>query len=139
MSMPVCAKEVNGIGTAFEISFTLSDGKAIVTKITGNGDAIIPETVLFQSKTYKVVEIADNACKNQKIAKVTIPKNVTKIGKNAFNGCTKLKTITIKSTKLKSIGKDAFKKIHKKAVVKVPTNKYNKYSKLLKNMKIKKI
>ena len=51
-----------------------------------------------------------------------MPAGVTKIGKKAFYGCKKLKTITIKSKKLnsKSVGAQAFKGLYKKAVIKVP-------------------
>ena len=54
------------------------------------------------------------------------------IGKNAFKGCKKLKTITIKSGKLtkKSIRKGAFKGISSKTVIKVPKKKLKAYKKL---------
>lgn len=57
---------------------------------------------------------------------------VKKLGKNAFKGCKKLKTLTIKSKKLtaKSISKDAFKGLTKKTVIKVPKSKKAAYTKL---------
>ena len=60
-------------------------------------------------------------------------RNVTKIGKNAFTGCKKLKSITIKTKKLttKTVKKGAFNGISKKVVVKVPKSKYKTYKKLL--------
>lgn len=93
-----------------------------------------------------VTEIGDKAFyKCTSLTKVSLPANVTKIGKDAFSGSKKLKTITIKSTKIKSIGKNALKGISKKAVIKVPKKMYKKYKKLLtaktgfkKTMKIKK-
>ena len=48
-----------------------------------------------------------------KLTKVTIGKNVTKINKNAFKDCGSLKTIIIKTKKLKKVGKDAFSGINK--------------------------
>lgn len=88
---------------------------------------------------YKVTAVSDNALKNnKKITKVTIGKNVTKIGKNAYSGCKNLKTITIKSTKITSIGKNAFKGIKKNATIKVPKNKLKKYKSLLKKAKLAK-
>ncbi len=71
---------------------------------------------------------------------------MTEIGKQAFAGCKKLETITIKTKKLKKVGSAAIKGIHKKAVIKCPGNSYvNKYKKLFnsksgykKSMKIKK-
>ncbi|MCD8019474.1 MAG: leucine-rich repeat domain-containing protein, partial [Clostridiales bacterium] len=75
---------------------------------------------------------------NKKITKVTIGKNVTKIGKKAFYNCKNLKKITIKSTKLKAknISAKAFTKAgssnYKKLVVKVPKGKVSSYKKMLK-------
>ena len=48
----------------------------------------------------------------------------------------KLKKIIIKSSKLKTIAKDAFKNLPKKLVVKVPAKKIKLYKKLLKKQKI---
>ena len=55
---------------------------------------------------------------------------VTAIGDNAFKGYKKLKTITIESKNIKSVGKDAVKNIHKKATIKVPKDKVKTYKKL---------
>ena len=59
---------------------------------------------------------------------------VTSIGKQAFYKCSKLKTITIKTTKLtvNKMGAKAFSEIHKKATIKVPKSKWNNYKKMLK-------
>ena len=83
----------------------------------------VPDTIKVEGTTYKVTEIGANACKNlAKLTKVTIGKNVQKIGKNAFSGCKKLKTINIKTSKLtkKGIGSGCFKGIDAKATFKVP-------------------
>ncbi|MBQ7066670.1 MAG: leucine-rich repeat protein [Lachnospiraceae bacterium] len=61
----------------------------------------IPDTVVMDGVTYKVTSVEKKAFKNnKKIKKVTIGKNVSKIGSKAFYGCSKLKTLTIKSSKL---------------------------------------
>ena len=65
----------------------------------------IPKTVKLESYNYKVVQIA--------------PK--------AFYKKSKLKKITIQSTTIKSIGKNAFKGINKNAIFKVPKSKYKLY------------
>lgn len=96
--------------------------------------AVVADTVKKGGYTFKVTEIGSNAFKKcKKLKSVTIGKNVTKIGANAFNGDKKLRKITIKSTKLKSVGKNAVKGIHKKAVIKVPKSKLSKYKKLFKS------
>ena len=106
----------------------------------------IPKTVKIGKKTYQVTTITSRAFVNRKkLKKVTIGTNVTKIGSYAFYGCTNLKTITIKSTKLKAsaVGSKAFTKIYTKATIKVPKGKKTVYKKFLlkkgitKKMKIK--
>lgn len=57
---------------------------------------------------------------------------VTAIGAGAFKGCKKLKTIKVKSTKLKTVGKKAFLKVPKSAAAKVPKSKKKAYKKLFK-------
>lgn len=93
----------------------------------------IPNTVKVDGVTYKVTEIGKNTFKNNKIVtKVSVGKNITTIGANAFSGCTKLKTITI-NTKLltaKNVSKDAFKGITSNTVIKVPKSKVAAYTKL---------
>lgn len=101
--------------------------KKTYTKIT------VPTTVKIKNESYQVTAIAKNAFKNnKKLKSVTIGKNVTSIGSNAFYGCKKLKTVTIKSTKIKTIGKYAFKGIVSNATIKVPKSKLSSYKKLLK-------
>ena len=99
---------------------------------SSNSSITVPSTVEIAGITYKVTAIAKNAFKNNKnLKKITINGNVTKINANAFSGCTNLKTIKIKSKNLKSVGKNAFKGIHPKAKVKVPSICLEKYKKLL--------
>ena len=43
--------------------------------------------------------------------------NQTKIGKEAFRGCSQLKKITIKSKKLKTVGKNGFKGVKANAKI----------------------
>lgn len=103
-------------------------------KSSAKGTIKIPATVKYAGVTYKVTSIADKAFRNKKkITNITVGKNVTKIGKNAFSGCKNLKTLTIRSTKLtkKGLAGSSFKGISKKTVVKVPKNKLKAYKKLL--------
>lgn len=70
----------------------------------------IPASVTVNNITYKVTSIAASAFKNnKKLAKVTIGKNVTMMGANAFSGCSKLKTVILPSgSALTAIGEKAF-------------------------------
>lgn len=122
---------------------------ASLGKINVNG------TVTLGGNVYRVTEAADGAFqKNQKITSATLPANIEKIGKNAFSGCKKLKTVTVsgkelkeigvkafsgckalktiklkKAAKITKIGKNAFKGIHKNAKIKVPAKKVKAYQK----------
>lgn len=93
----------------------------------------IPDKVKIDGITYRVTKIADKAFKNKKsLKRVIIGKNITAIGKQAFYGCKNLKRMVFQTTKLKTVGRDAFKGIQKRAVLKVPKKKYKTYKRLLK-------
>ena len=98
------------------VEYQKADAKA-------KGTVVIPATVTLQGTTYKVTSIAAKAFyNNKKLKKIVIGKNLVQIGKKAFYGCSNLKNIVIKTKELtaKTVGKKAFYKVHKKAVVKVP-------------------
>ena len=106
------------------------DGKAAVAvqgaKSKKAKSLAIPATVKKDGATYAVTSISANAFKKcKKLKKVTI-------GKNAFGGCKALRKITVKTARLKKVGKNALKGIHKKVVVKVPKKQLKKYRKLWK-------
>ena len=148
--------QLPGVGT----QKTISTGTYKVTTSSAKGKEVsfmkpasskktsltIPATVKIDGYTYKVTEIAPKAFKNnKKLKSVTFGKNVKKIGKEAFSGCKNLNKITIKSTVLKSVGKNAIKGIDSKATIKVPKKQLAKYKKLFKSktgfkksMKVKK-
>ncbi|TGX98227.1 hypothetical protein E5357_09705 [Hominisplanchenecus murintestinalis] len=112
--------EVTLTGTAGK-----KDAKKLTSLKTGN-------TVKINKKDFKVTAIAKNAFKNcKKLKSAVIGKYVSSIGAKAFNGCRALKKITVKSAKLKKVGKNAFKGIYAKASVKAPKAKRKAYRKLL--------
>ena len=93
----------------------------------------IPATVKKNGTTYAVTSVGACAFKNcRKLKKATIGKNVATIGKSAFSGCKALKKIVVKTARLKKVGKNALKGIHRKAVFKVPKKKLKKYRRLWK-------
>lgn len=90
-------------------------------------------TVKIKGQTFKITKIDTKAFINcKKLETVVIGKNITTLGAKCFAGCTNLKKVTFKTKVLTKVGKDAFKKINKKAVIKVPKEKLKKYKKLLK-------
>ena len=131
-----------------------SGGKYKITKVTKKNGKVTGGTVTYMKPynknctlisatnkvklagvTFNVTAIAQNCAKDCKnLTKLVIGANVKSIGKNAFNGCKKLKTITIKTTKLakKTVGANAFKGIHARAKAKVPKKKLKSYTTILK-------
>ncbi len=97
---------------------------------------VIPNTITAAGKKYSVTSIANKACSGRNITKVTISKNMKKIGKKAFANCKKLKTVIIKSTGITSIGKQAFYKTSQKIKVTLGQKAAAKYKKMLKRGKL---
>ena len=77
---------------------------------------VIPASVKWNKKAYKVTSVKQKACMgNHWIKKLQLGKNVTVIGKKAFYRCTSLKQIIKKGKRLKNknIGKKAFDQMKK--------------------------
>lgn len=87
--------------------------------------------ITVSDKVTSIGDLAFSGCK--KMTTVTLGKGLKKIGKETFKGNSKLSSITIKSTALKSVGKDALKGIQSNAKIKVPAKKLSAYKKILKN------
>lgn len=118
-----------------KVTNTSENGTVAVTGLAAaKSSVVIKPTVQIGGKTFSVTEISAKAFqKNRKLKKVTIGKNIAKIGKNAFAGCQNLKSIRILSSKLtaKKVGAKAFSKLSAKASVKVPKAKKKAYQKFL--------
>lgn len=140
------------VSTGPKVGETYSD-KKLVYKITASSASkrtvavvkpvkktekkmVIPATVKIGGNAYRVTAVSAKAFrKNVKLTQVTIGKNVTQIGKQAFEGCKKLQKVTLQSKVLKSIGTKAFTGIKAKGRIYVPKAKYKAYAKLLKKAK----
>ena len=113
--------------------YTLNGNKATLTGVTKKDvkSLKIPATVSANGKTYKVTKIDGAACKGlSKLTTLTIGKNVTTIGQDAFKDCAALNSITVSGTKLKTVGKDSFSGISRKATFKCPAKQLAKYKDL---------
>ena len=118
--------------------YTFKGCKALKSIIIPNGMKRIKEEAFYGCIALKTVSfpnslirIDDTVFLNCKLTQVTIPKNVTYLGKNAFWGCRKLEKVKVKSTKIKYLGIGVFGGIHDKAVVDVPNKCLKKYKKML--------
>lgn len=100
-------------------------------KASLKGNVVIPNSVTYKKATYKVTSISDKAFFNNKyITNVTIGKYITSIGSRAFYNCSRLNTITIRSSKLPSIKSKAFYN-KQKMTIKVPAKYYSRYIKAI--------
>lgn len=131
------------------VKYKINGSRATVVKAsTKKATAVHIKDIVMGKKTYKVTKIKESAFKgNTHLRKViwgngTCPK---KIPANAFKGCKNLKTVMIKGTQLKRVGKGAFSGIKKNAVFYLPTQKAKAYQKYFtkkagckKTMKLKK-
>lgn len=82
---------------------------------------------------YKVTAIGKKAFKkSKKLKTIVIGKSVFKIGKGAFAGCKNLKSIKIKTKKLKKFVNGIFKGTKKTCVIMVPKSKKKYYTKKIK-------
>lgn len=120
--------KTNGKGSA---ALTGVKSKAVKNKLK---KVTVASTVKIGGRSFRVTEIGSKAFAGcRKLTSVSVGKNVSKIGSGAFSGSKKLTKITISSTKLKSVGKNAFKSISSKAKIKVPKSRKKAYKKLLKS------
>lgn len=121
------AKEINGI------VYAISGDEVIVLEADKSiKKAVILKEVSFNGKNYPVTQIAKNAFNGcTKLSSVTINASLSKIGAKAFYKCSNLKKITFKGKTVPKIGSKAFKGIYKKAVIKVPKKAKTKYVKAL--------
>jgi len=104
------------------LRYTITDSEektVCCTGMTDNGTAVvIPDVVEIDGIPYCVTAIAEGAFSGKnKLKSVVVGSNVTEIGRDAFAKCKKLKTVTILSTGLQSVGDNAFGSIHKKAQI----------------------
>lgn len=81
----------------------------------------IPATFTYKEKEYTVTEIGTNVCRmNTAIESVSVPATVRSIGRNAFNGCSKLKRVIL-ADGLKTIQDDAFANCTSLESIKLPS------------------
>ena len=93
----------------------------VIKKENGyEGDITIPETVVFNERTYRVTSIGEGAfyqCESLK--SIIIPDNVTSIGEGAFCDCESLTNITIPDS-VTSIGDCALKECSSLTTITIP-------------------
>lgn len=138
LPVPKVKTKFTKLGVKYQV--TKSSAKKGEVKVIGYKKSQMPEefalnTVDYGGYRFKITAIDKNAFKNcKKIKTVCVGTNVKKIGARAFYGCSKLTTLILENKKYtsKSIGKKAFAKINRGALIAVSKKKLSAYKKLLK-------
>ena len=117
-----CVKEeiINGIN--YRLNGWTKTAKVIKKSDGYKGDVIIPETVVFNERSYRVTSIGKGAflgCFS--LTAITIPNSITSIGKKAFFDCSSLKEIIIGNS-VKRIGRRAFLFCDSLVSITIPTS-----------------
>lgn len=113
---------------------TVTGGSVELIKVVNRSlkKAAVPFYVEINGFRYQVTEIGKKAFANEKkLTELLVGSSVTTIKTKAFYNCKKLKTIRIKSKKLKKTGKKLFTKTARGLIIKVPGSKKKQYKKLL--------
>ena len=90
------------------------NGYGIEAEVVGctqdlSGDVVVPSSVIYGGKVYRVVRIGEKAFSNcSGLTSIEIPNSVTSIGKEAFQDCRALNTVEIPNS-VTSIGEGAFR------------------------------
>lgn len=85
------------------------------------GTIVIPESVTYNDKTYRVTKIGAHAFDNSDVVSVTIPNRVESINDYAFQNCSSLTSVSIPNS-LSSIGDYAFRNCCNLSSVTIPNS-----------------
>lgn len=146
----VIPKTVTFSGITYKVTAVASNAFSLndkLKKVTiGNNVTVIGKNAFANCEKLVSVKMSENILtiedkafyKCKSLSKIIIPSKVKKIGYKTFYGCRNLKSIQIKTKRLalKNVGKQSFKGISAKAVIKVPANKVNSFKRILKTVGI---
>ena len=94
----ICYSWYSGMGDTFTVTYKGDSYNAYKPEDQYKGDIVIPETVEFEGKTYRVTKIDSYAFySDPELTSVKIPNTITNIGYCAFAGCDGLTSVTIGS------------------------------------------
>lgn len=80
-------------------TYTITNGTAVVTDYTGSDTEVtVPERMTYNGRSYLIRSVGDSCFEDcDGIESVTIPEQITYLGKCAFKNCTSLREVTILS------------------------------------------
>ena len=91
------------------LAYTIADGSARLLGFaegqTGGGTLTVPESITWQGADYPVTSIAASAFKGDStLTAVNLPGTITEIGAEAFFGCSRLRTVTLRTIQPPALG-----------------------------------
>lgn len=116
-----------GKGAAAAVTLTgTSKRKSSLKSLT------VRDTVTIGGKRFRVTAVGKAAFHGCfKLKTLQLGRYVKIVDRNNFRGCRSLKRLTIRFRQLKFIGKNAFRGISKRAVLRIPEGKRSRYRRLL--------
>ena len=79
-----------------DYSYTFANGLATITGYSGSNTTLtLPDKVIYEGTTYDVTGIGGNAFKGSNITAITIPAKINSLGKNVFEDCVNLTSVTV--------------------------------------------
>ena len=125
----------------YKVTNAASNGKGTVTLVGSTSkksdkkfkSLTVASSVKIGGVNFNVTAVGAKAFTGRKyLTTVVIGGNVKTIGGAAFSKCGKLGKVTIKSTRITTIGKNAFQGVKSNVKIYLPKKKYDAYAKKLK-------
>jgi len=98
------------------------------TSVSYKEEIEIPGTISYNNQQIPVVGIAEDAFKGMSLGSILLSGNIQTIGANAFNGCSNLKSVTVKNETPIDIDENVFEGVYAKATLIVPKKTKSAYS-----------
>jgi hypothetical protein len=96
------------------------EGKEYQFPLTENGEAVIAETVEYNTFSFAITRLDDDVfCDNAEVKTVVLPASVKAIGKKNFNNCSNLETLVL--TAVENCGANSVCNLPKLNVLTLPT------------------
>ena len=130
------------VGGVYYTVTGIKDGKVYVGVNGVDNDrtttVYIPKTIKYKDIEMIVDSIEEEGFSYlERLRKVIVNADITRIGKNAFKGAEKFSRLIFKTDVLKKVGKNIFKGVSNKLTIEVLKKKVGAYAKLFKNKGIK--
>ncbi|MDR2791843.1 MAG: leucine-rich repeat protein [Tannerellaceae bacterium] len=114
-------------GFTFRLEFRL-EGAGIVVTGPRTSNIYIPDTVLYNSRTYPVIAIDPQAFSGvSSLTSVSLPATLSKIGREAFAGCTALAAVTLRTVTPPTLADNVFNGIPTYTLFSCPDNALTAY------------